>query len=82
MAESISNLDPPVVILRRRQVEARLALSRSCIYDKLSVTSPRYDSTFPRPIRLGLNAVGWVESEIDRWLQSRIQASREDCFSI
>jgi len=32
--------------------------------------------TFPKNIKLGPRAVGWLETEIDDWLQSRIQASR------
>lgn len=54
-----------VRILRRREVEARVGLSRSTIYDKLNPQSPRYDAMFPMPIHLGGgSAVGWVESEI------------------
>lgn len=71
----------PTIILRRNAVEARTGLSRSTIYDKLSKTSARFDPTFPRPIHLGLNAVGWVEAEIENWLQARIHASRSDDFS-
>jgi prophage regulatory protein len=64
-------------VLRCKQVMERLALSRSTIYDKLSKLSPRFDPTFPRPIRLGPNTVGWIESQLDDWLQVRITASRE-----
>lgn len=76
MTETTSSLPAPLSILRRRQVEARIALSRSCIYDKLSKKSPRFDPSFPRPVQLGPNAVGWIESEIDAWLQTRLQFSR------
>lgn len=72
----ISITSPPVKILRRKQVEERTGLSRSTIYDKLSSASPRFDPTFPRAIRLGPNAVGWVESEIIAWLLSRMQMNR------
>lgn len=68
----------PLNILRRRDLEARLKLSRSTIYDKINPGSPRYDATFPRPIRLGNgSAVGWIESEVEIWLRSRIEASRK-----
>ncbi|MFJ1471063.1 helix-turn-helix transcriptional regulator [Massilia orientalis] len=66
----------PLKILRCKQVAERLSLSRSTIYDKLSPNSVRFDPSFPRPIHLGANAVGWVEAEIEHWLQSRIQDSR------
>ncbi len=64
-------------ILRRKQVEARTGLSRTTIYDRINPKSPRYDSTFPKPISLGPGAVGWVESELNSWIESRIVASRE-----
>ena len=66
----------PATILRRRSVEARLGLSRSTLYDKINPKSPRYDVTFPKPIRLGGSAVGWLEHEVDAWLERQIAASR------
>ncbi len=61
-------------VVRRRQLEARLALSRSTIYDKINPKSPRYDATFPKPFRLGGSAVGWLTHEIDAWLNQQIEA--------
>jgi len=66
----------PVIILRRKQVEARTALSRSAIYDKLDPNSPRYDPSFPKQIQLGISSVGWVANEIDAWLISRTRTTR------
>lgn len=66
----ITREPPPVGILRRPQVEARTGLSRSTIYQRIK------DRTFPSPISLGSKAVGWLEHEIDDWLQQRIKASR------
>lgn len=69
-------------IIRRKQLEARLGLSRSTIYGKLTNNPNRpkeYDPTFPKPIRLGgenSRAVGWLESEIDVWLNAQIENSR------
>jgi prophage regulatory protein len=59
-----------LVILRLHQVKARTGLSRSGIYQKMT------DGEFPRSVALGLRAVGWVESDIDHWLASKVQASR------
>lgn len=61
-------------IERRRELEVRLRLSRSTIYDKLNPSSPRYDATFPKPIRLGGCAVGWLTHEVDEWLNRQIAA--------
>jgi prophage regulatory protein len=65
-----------IVILRQAKLLARIGLSRACVYDKLNPNSIRYDATFPKQIKLGPGAVGWIESEIDEWIRSRINASR------
>lgn len=46
-------------------VQERTGLSRSTIYAMMAAGS------FPKPIPLGLRAVGWAESEIAAWLESR-----------
>jgi hypothetical protein len=32
--------------------------------------------TFPKSVSLGGRAVGWLEAEVQQWLQRRIEASR------
>jgi prophage regulatory protein len=59
-------------VIRRRQLEARLGLARSTIYDLL-----RTDQGFPKPIKLGRKAVGWLEHEIDAWLAEQVRKTRE-----
>ena len=67
--------EPQLSILRRRDLEARLRLSRTTIYDKINPESLRYDPTFPKPIRLGAGAaVGWLAHEVDAWVQAQIAA--------
>lgn len=69
MAAQVRNA---VVILRRRRVEERTGLSRSTIYEKIKA------GTFPAQITLGgLRSVGWIESEIDGWLATQVDASRK-----
>jgi len=60
-----------LTILRRKQVEARIGLSRSTIYERIKA------GTFPAPISLGAKSVGWIESEIEAWLSSQIEKSRK-----
>jgi len=55
-------------ILRLRQVKQRCGLGRSTIYARVR------DGTFPRPIDLGPNSVGWLCHEIDDWLAERVAA--------
>lgn len=59
-------------LLRRKQLEQAIGLSRSTIYAKLDPKSPHYDPSFPKPITLGSMSVAWVEAEIQGWIASRI----------
>ncbi|WP_018648944.1 MULTISPECIES: AlpA family transcriptional regulator [unclassified Thioalkalivibrio] len=59
------------VILRLPSVKARTGLSRSTIYLRVA------QGAFPKPIPLGGRAVGWVEEEVDDWLQQQIAVTRE-----
>ena len=54
-------------IIRLREVKYRTGLSRSTIYLRIE------EGTFPKQINLGGRAVGWVEDEIEAWLQKQIQ---------
>jgi len=58
-------------ILRLPAVIARTGLSRSTIYLRVS------EGSFPEPVSLGDRAVGWIEAEIQDWLEKRIEASRK-----
>ena len=55
-------------VLRLPEVKKITGLSRSCIYKMISL------GTFPKPISLGARSVGWLESEINDWLNAKIQA--------
>ena len=72
----VAPIQTALTILRRKQVEARCGIARSTIYDKIRPKSKSYDPSFPKPIDLGEMAVGWLEHEIDAWIQARIDASR------
>jgi len=60
-----------IKFLRLPDVKARTGLSRSTIYLRIS------EGRFPKPVSLGSRAVGWVESEINDWLNQQIEASRK-----
>ena len=62
----------PDSILRLPAVKARTGLSRSTIYLRIS------EGRFPKPISLGGRAVGWIESEVQAWLEQQIDAARKD----
>lgn len=55
-------------ILKLKEVLNRTGLGRTTLYTLIK------NSDFPRQIPLGLRAVGWLESEIDRWIHLQIEA--------
>ena len=57
-------------ILRCDQVEAVTGLGRSSIYAMAKA------GDFPSPIRLAKRASGWLQSEVNDFIQSRINESR------
>jgi len=61
-------------ILRIKEVQARTGFSRSNIYALQTL------GTFPKSIKLGERAVGWLESEITAWVAQRITTSRGEHF--
>ena len=58
------------VFLRLPAVQNRTGKSRSSIY------AGGNDGTFPKPIKIGPRAVGWLEAEIEAHNQACIDASR------
>ena len=68
-------------MLRRKQVEEKIGLGASAIYAKLTYNPKRpneHDPTFPRPVKIGKNAVAWIESEIEAWIDAQIEKSRRE----
>jgi len=57
-------------ILRLPQVCKVTGIGRSMIYQLEA------EQRFPHRVRIGLRAVGWVESEVQAWLASRIERNR------
>jgi prophage regulatory protein len=58
-------------ILRRPKVEEKTGYSRSAIYQRMAC------GTFPKPVKLGPKAVGWIESEIDSFIAEQIRRRDE-----
>ncbi len=58
-------------ILRLPAVKDQTGLSRSTIYLRIK------KGDFPKPISLGDRAVGWLEKDIDDWLEQKIKDSQE-----
>ena len=53
-------------ILRLKTVVEITGLARSTVYKYIA------EGIFPKPISLGGRSVGWLESEVHSWIQSRL----------
>ena len=69
-----------LTILRKKVVSRKTGLPFSTISAKYSPNPRRpsdYDPTFPTPIKLSTRSIGWIEEEVDAWIQAQIHKSRE-----
>ena len=58
-------------ILRRRETAARCGNVATITVDRWA-DDPRYAHlNFPKKVQLGANSCGFVETEIDAWLEAR-----------
>ena len=59
-------------ILKVKQVAEEINISVPQVYKLVSL------GRFPKPIKLGERGSGWLTTEIDAWLQSRVDARDEE----
>lgn len=52
-------------ILRMPEIIERTGISRAQVYALIGC------GEFPRPIRIGKRAVGWIETDIQAWISTR-----------
>ncbi|OTP72365.1 helix-turn-helix transcriptional regulator [Caballeronia sordidicola] len=57
-------------IVRMREVLSRTGLSRTTIYEMIK------SGSFNAPIPLGSRAVGWLESDVNKWIDDRTASRR------
>jgi len=62
-------------VLKVKQVAEEINVSVQQIYKLVS------KGTFPKPIKLGERGSGWVTSEVDAWLQSKVDARDEEAIN-
>lgn len=55
-------------VIKLKDVLSKTGLGKTTLYALLK------QSQFPKPVSLGLRAVGWLESEIEAWIQEKINA--------
>ena len=61
-----------ISIIRKPRVREKTGYSNSTIH-RLEAAG-----RFPKRIKLGPRACGYLESEVDEWIKQRIQASRKE----
>ncbi len=59
-------------ILRFNQVCKLTGLARSTVYTRLDPNNPHYDSSFPKPFKLGPRLTVWNSNEIDQWIDQQL----------
>ena len=57
-------------MLRLPGVKEQTGLSRSAIYRRIA------NKTFPQPVPLGGRAVGWLENDVQEWIDECLKESR------
>jgi prophage regulatory protein len=57
-------------IIRMGDVISHTGLSRSAIYQKIACNE------FPKQVRLGARAVGWLLDEVNNWVEHQVKVSR------
>ncbi|WP_098495735.1 AlpA family transcriptional regulator [Collimonas sp. PA-H2] len=63
-------------ILRLHQVKSKIARANATIWKDVA------DGTLSRPISTGARSVGWLESEVNAWIEARIFNSRNPSQAI
>jgi prophage regulatory protein len=64
------NETKPKRILRRPQVQDRVGLTHS------QIDSMERRGLFPKRIKISVKAAGWLESEVEEFIEQRVAASR------
>jgi len=57
--------------IRLSEVQRRTGYSKAWIYRLMA------DKRFPTSIKIGSRAIAFIESEVDEWINERIEASRK-----
>ena len=63
-------------VLKVKQVATEINVSVPQVYKLVSL------GRFPKPIKLGERGSGWLVSEVDAWLQSRVDQRDEEAVNV
>lgn len=62
----------PKNLIKMPEVMRRTASCRSWIYKLIA------QGRFPKPVKIGNRSIAFVESEVDDWIDQRIEDSRQE----
>lgn len=65
----------PQYVAHRTQVFKMAAVSQITGRCRTSIYQGVKNGTFPAPIKLGARSVGWLSTDIDAWINSRVEAT-------
>lgn len=68
----IENYQPR--ILRVKSVCQLMGVSRSSVYNWINANSRWFIPSFPKPVRIGNAAIGWLEDELIEYMRSSVRA--------
>ena len=63
-------------VLKVKEVAEEVGVSVPQVYKLVSL------GRFPKPIKLGERGSGWLRTEVDAWLQSRVDARDEEVANV
>ena len=66
-----NSLPQGIRILRSKECQVLVGVSRATWFDWNNPASPRHQQDLPKRVRLGPRCVGWYEHELISWLQSK-----------
>lgn len=73
---SHKNENLPFKLLRLKEVLQIVGVSRSTWYGFLREGGPSFDPDCPKPVKIGQKCVAWVLSEVEAYVEKKIQRSR------
>ena len=62
---------PCTRLIRLSEVKNKTGFGKAWIYRLIS------QNRFPQPVKIGIRAIAFIESEIDEWIQLTIENSRK-----
>jgi len=63
-------------IIKLSEVKRKTTLSSSSIYRKVAA------GEFPSPIKLSERSSGWLQTEVENWIDERVKASRPQSLEV